>query len=295
MIYLVTHRTTYTYSSDVTVSQHVARLRPRELPTQKCLAHELTVSPAPARTTESDDYFGNHTAFFAMDGPHRELAVTARSKVEVTAPAWPQPTDTAPWDAQREDTDPALPLAVQEFLYPSSLVPVLPALADYARPSFEPGRPLLEAAFDLTRRIFTDFAFDPTATTVATPIETVLQDRRGVCQDFAHLEIACLRALGIPARYVSGYLETLPPPGKPKLIGADASHAWVQLYIADHGWIDVDPTNNALPSGRHITLAWGRDFDDVSPVRGVIAGGGKHLVEVAVDVLPAPVPSAAES
>ena len=286
MIYLVTHRTTYAYSSDVTVSQHVARLRPRNLPFQTCLAHDLTIAPAPACMSDREDYFGNATTFFAMDGAHRELSVTAHSKVEISTPVWPTPAETAPWDAVAEEGTAALPLEAQEFLYPSTFVPTLSVLAEYAQTSFAPKRPLLEAACDLTRRIFADFAFDPTATTVATPLDTVIQTKRGVCQDFAHLEIGCLRALGFAARYVSGYLETLPPPGKPKLVGADASHAWVQLYVPAFGWVDLDPTNNTLPSGRHITVAWGRDFDDVSPIRGVIAGGGKHVLSVAVDVMP---------
>lgn len=285
MIYLITHRTSYAYSSDVTISQHVARLQPRDLPNQKCLAHELSVSPTPALLTTREDYFGNVTNFLTMEGEHRELTVTARSKVDLVPSDWPEPSRTPAWETLLKDRGSVVPLEVQEFLYPSTMVPNLPALADYARPSFTPNRPLLEAAAELTKRIFTDFAFDPTATTVATPLETVLQTRRGVCQDFAHLEIGCLRSLGLPARYLSGYLETLPPPGETKLIGADASHAWVQLFVPGFGWVDLDPTNNVLSSGRHITVAWGRDFEDVSPIRGVISGGGKHAVSVAVDVI----------
>jgi transglutaminase-like putative cysteine protease len=282
--YLVTHRTTYAYSSDVTFSQHVARLRPRELPCQKCLAHDLVVSPVPTVVSERHDYFGNATSFFTLSGAHRELVAVARSKVDVRIPVWPVPTDTPAWDIAREPRDGDL--AATEFIFPSPYVPALPALREYASPSFTPGRSLLDAALDLTRRIHEEFSFDPTATTVATPLEAVLQNRRGVCQDFAHLQIGCLRALGLPARYVSGYLETLPPPGKTKLIGADASHAWVQLYVPNFGWVDLDPTNNTLANGRHITVAWGRDFEDVCPIRGVIAGGGKHLLSVAVDVVP---------
>ncbi|MFT3780669.1 MAG: transglutaminase family protein [Nibricoccus sp.] len=286
MLYKITHRTTYAYSSDVTVSQHVARLRPRDIEGQKCLSHEVVIAPSPAVATQRLDYFGNVAVFFTMDAAHRELTVTAKSEVDLTAREWPSPEATPAWDSALTEHDSFLPLEAYEYVYPSSYVPFLPALREYAEPSFLKERPLLEAALDLTRRIFTEFKFDPAATTIATPIETVLQKRRGVCQDFAHLQIGCLRALGMPARYVSGYIETLPPPGKPKLIGADASHAWLQLYVPKYGWVDLDPTNNTLATGRHITVAYGRDFEDVSPIRGVIAGGGKHLLNVSVDVSP---------
>ena len=171
--------------------------------------------------------------------------------------------------------------------FASPLIPVDSVFAAYAKPSFPPGRPILEGVKDLNRRIFKDFAFDPTATDFATPVAKVLQQRRGVCQDFAQVMIACFRSLGLPARYVSGYLETLPPPGQPKLVGADASHAWVSVYCGDEvGWTDADPTNNVLPGSRHITLAWGRDFGDVSPLRGITIGAGEQVLQVSVDVLP---------
>jgi len=286
--YEIVHRTVYEYSSEVSVSQHVVHLTPRTLPGQQCLRHELIVEPTPALVTRRDDYFGNPTQFFTMAGAHRTLVVTARSEVVVHPRHWPVPQQTPAWELARviSDQNAGLPLDVQEYVYPSVFVPALPALTDYARPSFTAGRPLLEAVLELTRRIHTDFVFDPKATTVATPLEQVIEKRRGVCQDFAHFEIGCLRAVGLPARYVSGYLETLPPEGKTKLIGSDASHAWVQIFIPNHGWVDADPTNDMLASERHITVAWGRDFDDVSPVRGVISGGGKHLLKDAVDVTP---------
>lgn len=284
--YKITHRTSYNYASEVTVSQHVARLQPRTFPGQTCVEHKLEISPKPELITTRNDYFGNPTHFFTMAGAHRELTVTSQSTVDVAARTWPQPDQTPAWETLIKSRETALPLEAHEYIFPSAYVPQLPALSEYARPSFDPGRPLLEAAADLMRRIFTEFTFDPTATTVATPIETVLQKRRGVCQDFAHLQIGCLRSLGLPARYVSGYLETLPPPGKTKLVGADASHAWLQLYIPGFDWIDLDPTNNVLAGTRHITVAWGRDFDDISPIRGVIGGGGRHTLAVAVDVSP---------
>lgn len=295
MNYEIVHRTVYEYSSEVSVSHHVVHLTPRTLPGQQCLRHDLSIEPAPALITRRDDYFGNPTRFFTMAGTHRMLVVTARSEVAVHPRLWPAPEATPAWELARHVSDNVgdLPLDVQEFVYPSALVPAMPALAEYARPSFSAGRPLLEAVLELTGRIHTDFVFDPKATTVATPLEQVIEKRRGVCQDFAHFEIGCLRALGLPARYVSGYLETLPPEGEAKLVGSDASHAWIQTFLPNFGWVDADPTNNVLASDRHIVVAWGRDFDDVSPVRGVISGGGKHLLKVAVDVIPRTLPGSA--
>lgn len=289
MIYEVIHSTSYTYTTDVSVSHHVAKLTPRSLPGQSCQAHALAVNPHPALVTHHDDYFGNRTTFFTVAGAHRTLQVTARSRVEVVPRTVPVAAETPAWETVRDacrGNVPALDFEVQESTYPSALIPNLPALADYAVASFAAGRPVLEAVVDLSRRIHADFKFDSKATTVATPLEQVIRNRSGVCQDFAHIQIGCLRALGLPARYVSGYMETVPPPGEPKLIGADASHAWVQVFVPNSGWIDVDPTNNLLPSDRHIITAWGRDFEDVSPIRGVMVGGGMHLLSVGVDVLP---------
>ncbi len=289
MLYQIIHRTTYEYSVDVPVSHHVARLSPRKLPFQDCLEHRIDFEPHAAITTHHDDYFGNRTTFFSVTRPHKTLTVTARSKVRINRPGSGE-AESIPWELVKsgfvsEDKVP-LPVEVSEFAFSSRFVACHNELADYARPSFTEGRPILEAALDFTRRIFTDFKFDPKATTVATPLEQVMKNRRGVCQDFAHVQIGCLRSLGIPARYVSGYLETVPPPGKAKLVGSDASHAWVQVFIPPIGWMDFDPTNNVIPGERHITVAWGRDFDDVSPIRGVIVGGGKHQLSVAVDVTP---------
>jgi transglutaminase-like putative cysteine protease len=288
--YEIVHRTVYEYSSEVSVSQHVVHLTPRTLPGQQCLRHELTVEPAAALVTSREDYFGNRIHFFTMAGGHRTLVVTARSEVVVHPRRWPAPAAPPAWELARYISDSLVgpPLDVREFVYPSALIPALTTLNEYARPSFTAGRPLLEAVLDLTRRIHADFTFDPKATTVATPLEQVIEQRRGVCQDFAHFQIGCLRSLGLSARYVSGYLETLPPAGKTKLVGSDASHAWVQVFVPGTGWVDADPTNNMLASDRHVVVAWGRDFDDVSPVRGIISGGGKHSLNVAVDVIPRP-------
>jgi len=281
--YEVVHTTEYDYSQSVAVSHHLARLNPRVLPHQERLRHELLIEPAPAVITTHTDYFGNAVTFFAMQGAHKRLTVRARSRVAVRATTPPAPSDTRPWEAIADRT--TLPLEALEFLFDAASVPASADLRTYARASFPPGRPLLDAVLDLTRRIHEDFTFDREATTVATPLADVFKSRRGVCQDFARLEIACLRSLGLPARYVSGYLETMPPPGRPRLLGADASHAWLAVYCPGAGWIYVDPTNNVMPSQRHVTVAWGRDYHDVIPIHGVILGGGTHALRVNVDVV----------
>ena len=283
MNYEVTHTTEYGYGEAVSVSHHLLHLNPRELPGQKCGLYQLIVDPPPAVTTKRVDYFGNTVTFLAMQGPYERLTVQTRSKVTVSPARLPDPAATPAWETVIDQGE--LPLDVFEFVFDSPLVRPGAELAAYTAPSFPPGRPLIEAVVDLTARIHEDFTFDPKATTVATPLAEVFKARRGVCQDFAHLEIACLRSLGLAARYVSGYLETVPPPGKPRLVGADASHAWMAVYCPDSGWIDVDPTNNLLPSDTHITLAWGRDYSDVSPIRGVILGGGEDTLKVAVDIV----------
>jgi transglutaminase-like putative cysteine protease len=280
--YQVVHTTRYAYSEAVSVSHHVARVRPRGFPGQECLQHDLQIEPAPAVVRTHQDYFGNTVTFFIVERAHAELSVRATSTVKVQGRR-PPASSTPPWE-QARDFD-ALPLDAIECLFDSASISVNDAITGYAHPSFPPGRPLLEAVSDLVGRIHADFTFDPEATTVATPLREVLALRRGVCQDFARLGIACLRSQGLAARYVSGYLETLPPPGEPRLAGVDASHAWLAVYCPGHGWIDVDPTNNLFPSTRHVTLAWGRDYADVSPVRGVILGGGQHSLQVSVDVL----------
>jgi transglutaminase-like putative cysteine protease len=281
--YDVVHTTLYDYTESVSVSHHVGRLSPRALPHQVCLSHQLHIEPAPAVTTRHVDYFGNMTTFFAMQGTHKRLTVRARSQVAVRAAAVPCAADTPPWE-QVSDRG-ALPLEAIECTFEAVSARASADLAAYTRQSFLPGRPLLDAVVDLTRRVHADFTFDPKATTITTPLMEVFRSRRGVCQDFARVEIACLRSLGVPAHYVSGYLETVPPPGRPRLLGADASHAWLAVYCPGSGWIDVDPTNNVLPSNTHVTLAWGRDYGDVSPIRGVILGGGKHSLRVQVDVI----------
>ena len=289
MIYDISHKTTYRYAQPVSISHHVLHLTPRESPAQKCHRTALAVEPAAAVTTQSQDYFGNPVAFMVMQEQHTQLAITARSVVEIQPRAVPEPDATPPWEAIRTrihaERSPEALDALQ-FAFISPMTRAGGSLTDYALVSFPADRPILAAALDLTTRIHKEFAYDPTATTVTTPVDEVFRIRRGVCQDFAHLQIACLRALGLPVRYISGYLRTYPPPGRERLVGADASHAWLAVWCGDAGWIDFDPTNNTIPTTDHVTLAWGRDYGDVSPVVGVMYGGGEHTVDVAVDVLP---------
>jgi transglutaminase-like putative cysteine protease len=289
MIYRIVHRTTYKYKYPVSVGDHVACLKPRALPHRQLAQSELRIQPRPATRTERVDFFGNCLCFFTIQEPHRELLVEARSEVIMEGNATPWPQLPLPWEeAARSvpnDHSPA-GLEAYQFGFESPRIRVRPEFASYALQSFTPGRPMPEALLDLTARIHKDFRFDSKVTNVRTPTEEVFRKRRGVCQDFAHLQIACLRSLNLAARYVSGYLRTYPPPGQPRLVGADVSHAWVSAYCPGIGWLDVDPTNNIVPSNGHVTLAWGRDYGDVSPLRGLVLGGGAHTLKVAVDMEP---------
>lgn len=290
VMYRVHHETIYTYSVAVAISHHLAHLKPRHHATQQVHGHRLTVDPAPSAMAERRDYFGNAATYFTVEETHDSMTAVAESLVTVTPPRLPDPDGTPPWEAVRDlvrDTRRRDVLDACQFTFASPNVPLPPEVADYARESFTPDRPLLEAVLDLTHRIHADFRYDPTATTIATPLAEVLESRRGVCQDFAHLQIACLRALGLPARYVSGYVLTRSLDAvEQALEGGDASHAWLSVYLPDGGWIDVDPTNDKLPTREHITVAWGRDFGDVSPLKGVMTGGGAHTVSVGVTVAP---------
>jgi transglutaminase-like putative cysteine protease len=289
MIYKIVHRTTYKYKHPVSVGTHVACLKPRAFPHHQLSRSELHIQPRPATRTERVDFFGNLLCFFTIQEPHRELMVEARSQVTVDGEATPWSDVLIPWEeaarSLRTDLSEA-GLEAYQFGFESPRIRVRPEFAAYARQSFTPGRPMPEALLDLTARIHADFRFDSKSTNVRTTPEEVFKKRRGVCQDFAHLQIACLRSLNLAARYVSGYLRTYPPPGQPRLVGADASHAWVSAYCPGTGWLDVDPTNNVVPSNGHVTLACGRDYGDVSPLRGLILGGGSHTLKVAVDMEP---------
>lgn len=287
MIYQITHRTRYEYAAPVSVSQHVARLEPRMTDSQTRESFSLKIFPAPTLRKERKDYFGNQLCLFSIQEVHQKLEVITHSRVSVQSPKQIDAAASPAWeDVAALFRDPVSPEVVEpyEFVFDSPQVRASFELAEYAKQSFSAGTPLLAAVADLNRRIFNDFKYDPKATTVATPLEEVLQNRRGVCQDFAHLGIALLRSLGLPARYVSGYLRTRPPEGQPRLVGADASHAWFSVFCPNVGWVDFDPTNNVQPGEEHITVAYGRDFGDVSPVAGILTGGGQHQVMVSVDV-----------
>jgi transglutaminase-like putative cysteine protease len=291
-VYNIQHRTKYQYASPVSVGDHVACLKPRSFAQNRLVRNTLIIEPKPTTLTERVDYFGNVLSFFTVEQPHKELIVESLSQVVVDpdvgktrAPVrsdvgWECSTTPLARDHSAEG------LAAFQFQFESPRIRKRAEFAEYALQSFLPGRPMQEALLDLTRRIHGDFKFDSKVTTVRTPTEEVFKKRRGVCQDFAHLEIACLRSIGVAARYVSGYLRTYPPPGRERLVGADASHAWVSAYSRELGWLDVDPTNNVAPTDGHVTLAWGRDYSDVSPLRGLILGGGGGSMKVEVDMEP---------
>ena len=287
--YRVTHRTEYRYGQPV-VGHTIARVVPRDLPHQRVVAAEVDVSPSPTRTSRHRDGLGNVVTYMAMDERHDRLVVTATSEVAVD----PAPSPGGAWTGTWEDAVAATAsersddgLLARLCRLDSPLVPRHPDLAALAAADFTPGRGLGDAATALTLRIQRDFEFVPGATDVTTPVLDMLAARRGVCQDFAHVLLGALRSLGLGARYVSGYLETAPPPGSPRLVGADASHAWVGLYVPGCGWVDLDPTNGLVQPDRHVTLGWGRDYTDVVPVRGVVFGPpADQELTVSVDVAP---------
>ena len=289
MRYSVRHTTTYSYADTVALCQNQIHLTPRPTPWQSCADFELEVSPEPVIRRCWTDIFGNEVWYFSIEEPHKELSITGRSIVGVTPHASVEPQSTPAWQTVRDQLaaagTPELRVAAQ-FCFESWYVHYLPQAVEYAAASFQPGRPILDAAMDLMRRIHAQFKYVPASTAVTTSTAEVLQRRCGVCQDFAHLQITCLRSLGLAARYVSGYLLTDPPVGRPKLVGADASHAWLSFYCPGFGWIDLDPTNNMIPQMRHVTVGWGRDYGDVCPIQGIFTGGGKHTMDVSVDVSP---------
>jgi transglutaminase-like putative cysteine protease len=286
-MYRVTHRTTYRYNDPASIGNHMACLKPRTLPWQSVRRFDLTIHPEPSSLIERIDYFGNTLHVFSIQDQHKELIVETNSDVEVNRFQQETPADYCLWEnaveQMRQDRSRS-GLDAYQFRFESPRIHLRRVFADYARQSLMPERPLREALLDLTARIHHDFVFQPNTTNVGTTVEEVFEKRRGVCQDFAHLQIACLRSMGLAARYVSGYLRTTPPPGKPRLVGADASHAWLSVFCPGSGWLDLDPTNNMLVGNDHITVAWGRDYSDVSPLRGLILGGGLHTLKVAVDV-----------
>jgi transglutaminase-like putative cysteine protease len=266
--YNITHRTTYTYFEPVSVCHNVLRLAPRNTAQQVCRHVAVKISPEPDTMREYEDFFGNKVIYFSIEKEHARLTVDVRSEVDIIAGL----------DGMRDSVE------IRQFIFETPMTAWDEEIYHYARVSFQPGRPVLEAAGDLMRRIYTDFEFTPGFTTISTPVAEVMRERKGVCQDFAHLAIACIRSVGLPARYVSGYIETVSPEGAEKLIGADASHAWFSVYDPAMGWMDFDPTNNMIPGDQHITIGWGRDYADIAPMRGIILSSGSHGLRVSVDV-----------
>ena len=289
MRYHITHATTYQYSVDVGRCYNLAHMVPRDTARQSCLRNHIGVEPMPAHSHKHEDYFGNSAFYFGIQKNHNRLCITVESEVEMQEAKGGAELDFGLTCGevlqQMMNSSDAETLLAREYVLDSPMIRSASGLKEYARALFAPERPFLAAVRELNENIFTEFTYDPGFTTVATPLAEVLEHKRGVCQDFAHFAIGCLRSLGFSARYVSGYLETLPPPGQEKLIGADATHAWFAVYSPDGGWYEFDPTNNKMACEQHIVTAWGRDYSDVTPLRGVIFGGGKkHDLAVAVTV-----------
>jgi transglutaminase-like putative cysteine protease len=291
MKYRLRHLTTYSYSKPVSFARCALRLSPQQSPTQSVLGPDITIRPEPSRTTRHIGSFGERVITAIIEAPHRELQIQALSDVVVSRPALLPGMAGPAWERVREEAFGSTSLDAQgpaQFIYPTAMAPVHPAFTAYVAQDFPPGRSIVEAADSLSRRIRSEFAYDPESTSVSTPALEAFLARRGVCQDFAHIMIAGLRGLGLPAAYVSGYIRTRPPPGKPRLEGADATHAWVDLWCGHGlGWIGFDPTNALIVAGDHIVLATGRDYADVAPIGGVVLGPGDQKIAVAVDVIPA--------
>ena len=270
MIYHIHHKTTYTYLEPVSVCHNILRLAPRNTERQVCKGVTIRIHPEPDSRREYVDFFGNTVIYFSIEKEHAQLTVDVHSEIEKKVGALPRES--------REAGE------INQFVFETPMTAGNEEVAAYARVSFQPGRPVLEATTDLMHRIYRDFAFTPGFTTVSTPLSMVMRERKGVCQDFAHLAIACVRSAGLPARYVSGYIETISPAGVQKLIGVDASHAWFSVYIPQAGWVDLDPTNDMLAADQHITVGWGRDYADIAPMKGIILSSGAHGLSVSVDV-----------
>ncbi|MES1216276.1 MAG: transglutaminase family protein [Bacteroidota bacterium] len=287
MNYEVVHTTEYVYDGTISLCHNIARLIPRSTTNQFCKKTNVRIDPQPDVMNEYIDFFGNKVLYFAIQQEHKKLTVTVSSVIskDNTAPKTNY-HQSMPWEEAKKILGEQRPeyIDAKQYIPETPMTESSPEITNYALLSFTDGRPLFDAAFDLMHRIYKDFEFKANFTTVATPVATVMHERKGVCQDFAQVAIACLRSLGLAARYVSGYIETLPLPGKEKLVGMDASHAWFSVFIPHTGWIDFDPTNNQVPSDQHITIGWGRDYADIAPLKGVILSSGKHNLRVSVDV-----------
>lgn len=289
MRYKVRHETTYKYAAKVSHCYNLANLTPCNTSRQQCIRHHIKVTPNAVSSSKQVDYFGNESLHFEIQTAHKKLSIVAESEVDVSDVDLTSITQNDMTYGQAltfyaQSTDEGV-INAKEFCLDSPMIKVTDALKEYAKPSFSLDRPLFECVKDLTSRIFKEFTYTPGFTSIATPLSEVLAHKKGVCQDFAHLQVGCLRAMGIPAKYVSGYMETLPPPGQEKLVGADATHAWLAYYSPDNIWIEFDPTNDVLAGMKHIITAQGRDYSDVAPLKGVIFGGGEDpVLSVSVDV-----------
>jgi transglutaminase-like putative cysteine protease len=287
MKYKLRHQTLYTYVNEVYNYQSILCLQPQNSAKQICENFKIEIEPKPSKIYSRKDYFGNIQHYFSLHKSHKSLKVTVSSEIEVLENvAQPINPITCEEAKLKFITDRALKIEVLQYLLPSQFITWDEEIIAFAESCLLPNVSLFEAVLHLIKKIYTEFQFKSGSTNINTPLKTVLKERRGVCQDFSHLAIASLRSVGIPARYVSGYIETLPPIGKPKLEGSDASHAWISVYIPEMGWREFDPTNNMIPQQRHIVTAYGRDFADVSPMKGIIFSSGDHKVKVEVDVIP---------
>lgn len=288
MLHKIIHKTDYTYEYPVSLCHNIVRLIPRSTNKQFCKKSVVSVIPEPDVLIEYEDFYGNRLVYFTIEKEHKKLSVHVFSEIEKLTPVdelQPQHNPIT-WEEVCRQTATLTPelIDVKQFIASTTMTEANEAISAYAAISFAPGQSLFHAAQNLMNRIFTDFKFQSGFTTISTPLSLVMKERKGVCQDFAHLAIACLRSMGLPARYISGYIETLPPPGVEKLVGVDASHAWFSVFIPGSGWVDFDPTNNMLPADRHTTIGWGRDYADITPLKGVIMSSGKHELKVSVDV-----------
>lgn len=288
MKYSITHTTIYTYFEPVSVCHNVVRLVPRNTGRQVCKDVSIKIHPEPDILREYEDFFGNKVVYFSIEKEHGQLTVNVHSEIDKKSAGQQEISLYNNVTAEMvkryllEDRQEAG--EISQFIFATPMTACSEEIEAYARTSFIPGRPVLEAAGDLMHRIYTDFEFTPGFTTISTPLSVVMRERKGVCQDFAHLAIACIRSIGLPARYVSGYIETISPPGVEKLTGVDASHAWFSVYIPHIGWMDFDPTNNILPGDQHVTIGWGRDYADIAPMKGIILSSGSHGLAVSVDM-----------
>lgn len=286
MLYSITHTTTYLYHEQVSLCHNIAMLSPRNTPAQTCRSSNIIITPLPEVLDTHTDFFGNKAIYFVVEQEHDKLSVTVTSLIEKIAAPADNPVSHSSWEAVRDllQTSTGQFIEEKQFIAVTDITAPSNTISNYAAVSFTPGHSLYKSVYHLMQRIYNDFEFTPGFTTISTPLSTVMKERKGVCQDFAHLGISCLHAMGLPAKYVSGYIETLAPEGKEKLTGVDASHAWFSVFIPEMGWVDFDPTNNKIPGEQYITVGWGRDYFDIVPLKGVIMSSNTHEMLVSVDV-----------